>query len=224
MPTPAWPNFAAAAGIGGARPVSVPLDFDGERWSLDLDGCAPRPASATRAIFINSPSNPTGWTASARRSSAKFSRFARERGLWIIADEVYSRFVYDGAERAPSFYDLIEDGRPRHLRQHLLQELGDDRLAHRLDLGAAESLGGVIENLIQYSTSGVAAFMQRGAIAALEEGEEFVAHAGGARRGRPRASSARASPARTACASPGPTAPSISSSRSTASPTPAGSG
>jgi aspartate/methionine/tyrosine aminotransferase len=41
-------------------------------------------------------------------------------------------------------------------------------------MSAPEVLGGVIENLIQYSTSGVAAFMQRGAIAALEDGEEFV--------------------------------------------------
>jgi aspartate/methionine/tyrosine aminotransferase len=41
-------------------------------------------------------------------------------------------------------------------------------------IGAPEALGDTIENLIQYSTSGVAAFMQRGAIAALDEGEDFV--------------------------------------------------
>ncbi|MBW3653763.1 MAG: dihydroxy-acid dehydratase [Actinobacteria bacterium] len=40
---------------------------------------------------------------------------------------------------------------------------------------APPALGDVLENLIQYSTSGVAAFMQRAAIAALEEGEDFVA-------------------------------------------------
>jgi aspartate/methionine/tyrosine aminotransferase len=41
-------------------------------------------------------------------------------------------------------------------------------------LSAPEPLGGVIENLIQYSTSGVAAFMQRAAIAALDDGEDFA--------------------------------------------------
>jgi len=58
--------------------------------------------------------------------------FARDRGLWIIADEVYHRFYYD-APRSPSFYDVAEPDDPVSLRQHLLQELGDDRLAHRLD-------------------------------------------------------------------------------------------
>ncbi len=172
VPTPAWPNFAAAVGIGGARPISVPLAFDGTRWSLELDRLFAAAAERTRAIFINSPSNPTGWTAT-EAELREILRFARERGLWIIADEVYSRFVYDGAPRAPSFYDLIE---------------ADDRVVFvntfsknwamtgwRIGwLSAPPALGGVIENLIQYSTSGVAAFMQRGAIAAIEEGEDFV--------------------------------------------------
>src|SRR5690606_29128007 len=40
------------------------------------------------------------------------------------------------------------------------------------------SLGPVVENMIQYSNSGVAQFMQRGAVAALDEGDEFVAKQG----------------------------------------------
>jgi len=123
-------------------------------------------------IFINSPANPTGWMAT-EAELREILRFARERGIWIIADEVYARFVYGEAPRAPSFYDLIEE---------------DDRVIFvntfsknwamtgwRIGwLSAPAVLGGVIENLIQYSTSGVAAFMQRGAIAALEEGEDFL--------------------------------------------------
>jgi aspartate/methionine/tyrosine aminotransferase len=41
-------------------------------------------------------------------------------------------------------------------------------------ISAPPALGDVIENLIQYSTSGVAAFMQRGAVAALHDGEDFI--------------------------------------------------
>ncbi len=172
LPTPAWPNFAAAAGIGGAQSVSVPLGFDGTRWNLDLDRLFAAAGERTRVIFINSPANPTGWMAT-EEELREILRFARERGLWIIADEVYLRFVYGETPRAPSFYDLIEE---------------DDRVIFvntfsknwamtgwRIGwLSAPAALGGVIENLIQYSTSGVAAFMQRGAIAAVEGGEDFV--------------------------------------------------
>lgn len=106
IPTPAWPNFAATAQIVGARPVLVPMDFTPDGWMLDMDrlkaACGPR----TRAIFINSPGNPTGWTAS-QDEIAALAAFARERGVWIIADEVYARFHYrDGI--APSFLAAAE--------------------------------------------------------------------------------------------------------------------
>jgi aspartate/methionine/tyrosine aminotransferase len=170
--TPAWPNFAGAAGIGGATPVEVPLDFDGTTWRLNIDRLRAAITPRTRAIFVNSPSNPTGWTAT-EDDLRTLLAIAREAGAWIIADEVYSRFVFNGAARAPSFYDVMED---------------DDRIIFvntfsknwamtgwRIGwLAAPESIGNVIENLIQYSTSGVATFMQRGAIAALEEGEWFA--------------------------------------------------
>jgi aspartate/methionine/tyrosine aminotransferase len=172
VPTPAWPNFAAAVGIRGARPVSVPLDFDGMRWSLDLERLAAAITDRTRAIFVNSPSNPTGWTAK-EGELRRLLAMARERGIWIVADEVYSRFVYDGAARAPSFYDVIE----KDDRVILVNTFSKNWAMTGWRIGwlsAPESLGAVMENLIQYSTSGVAAFMQRGAVAALEDGEEFV--------------------------------------------------
>jgi aspartate/methionine/tyrosine aminotransferase len=171
VPTPAWPNFAAAVGVGGARPVFVPLDFDGRRWTLDPDRLGAAASDAARAIFVNSPANPTGWTAS-EDELREILALARRRGLWIIADEVYNRFVYDG-ERAPSFHDVADAG-DRILYVNTFSKnwaMTGWRIGW---LGAPPELGSVIENLIQYSTSGVAAFMQRGAIAALEEGEDFV--------------------------------------------------
>ena len=172
IPSPAWPNMAAALSVAGAAPVAVPLVTVDNRWSLDLDLLFKAVGPATRAIFINSPANPTGWTATGDELRTILD-FARKNELWIIADEVYSRFVYDRA-RAPSFYDIMEE---------------DDRIIFvntfsknwamtgwRIGwISAPPELGQVIENLIQYSTSGVAAFMQRAAIAALEDGEDFAA-------------------------------------------------
>jgi aspartate/methionine/tyrosine aminotransferase len=172
IPTPAWPNFAGAAVVAGARPVEVPMTFGNAGWRLDLDRLFDAVTPKTRAIFINSPSNPTGWTASLDELKAVLA-FARQRGLWIIADEVYHRFYYAGF-RAPSFYDIAAP---------------DDRLLFvntfsknwamtgwRIGwLSAPPELGPVIENLIQYSSSGTAVFAQRAAVAAIEEGEAFIA-------------------------------------------------
>ena len=171
LPSPAWPNFAAALGVTGGTPKFVELDFDGTRWNLDLERIEAAVGPATRAIFINSPSNPTGWTAS-RDELRAILDLARRRGLWIVADEVYNRIVFEG-ERAPSFYDLIEEDD----RVIFVNTFSKNWAMTGWRIGwisAPEALGEVIENLIQYSTSGVAAFMQRAAIAALEEGEDFA--------------------------------------------------
>jgi aspartate/methionine/tyrosine aminotransferase len=172
VPTPAWPNLPAAVGIAGARPVEVPMSFGNAGWTLDLDRLFDAATDRTKAIVVNSPSNPTGWTA--RRDELEaILVFARRRGLWILADEVYHRFFYSG-DRAPSFYDVAD----RDDRVLFANTFSKNWAMTGWRIGwisAPPELGPVIENLVQYSTSGVAQFMQRAATAALEEGEDFVA-------------------------------------------------
>jgi aspartate/methionine/tyrosine aminotransferase len=172
VPTPAWPNFAAAIGVGGGRPVEVPMGFGNAGWTLDLDRLFAAVTPRTKAIFLNSPSNPTGWTATLDELRAVLS-FARERGLWIVADEVYHRFFYAG-DRSPSFYDIAEPD-DRLLQVNTMSKnwaMTGWRVGW---LSANPALGPVIENLVQYSTSGTAAFLQRGATAALDDGDDFIA-------------------------------------------------
>ena len=183
IPTPTWPNCAAAAGITGARPVEVPMSFGNDGWSLDLERLAAAVTPKTRALFVVSPSNPTGWTAS-RRELAALLALARRHGLWIVADETYARFWYGEGSRAPSFFDVM-DGQDRVLFVNTFSKnwaMTGWRIGW---IAAHPSLGQVIENMIQYSTSGVAQFMQRAAVTAIERGESFVEHLiERARRGR----------------------------------------
>jgi aspartate/methionine/tyrosine aminotransferase len=174
IPTPAWPNAAAATGVIGARPVSVPMSFGNRGWVLDFERLSAAITNKTRAIFLVSPSNPTGWTAT-RDELSHLLELSRKHGLWIIADETYSRFWWGEGARAPSFYDVMvpED---RVLFVNTFSKnwaMTGWRIGW---IGAHPSLGQVIENLVQYSTSGVAQFMQRAGVAALEHGESFVAH------------------------------------------------
>ena len=136
IPSPAWPNFVGALEISGARAVPVRLDRTG-RWSLDPDKLASAVTPATRLIFFNTPANPTGFVATREEIAATLA-IARRHGLWIIADEIYGRLTYDGA-RAPSFHDVMAPDDKILFVQTLVQELGDDRLPHRLARGAARA-------------------------------------------------------------------------------------
>ena len=171
IPSPAWPNFVGALEISGARAVPVQLDRAG-RWSLDPEKLAKAVTPATRLIFLNSPANPTGFIAT-REEIVETLAIARRHGLWIIADEIYGRITYDGA-RAPSFHDVMAPDDKIMFVQTLSKNWA--MTGFRVGwLEAPEPLGEVIENLIQYTTSGVPVFTQRAATAALEEGEAFLA-------------------------------------------------
>lgn len=180
VPTPAWPNFPGALLASGARPVEAPMrraaDAAGRpgkgKWTLDLDLIESLIGPRTRVIVVNSPSNPTGWTATRAEIEAVLA-LSRKHGLWIVADEIYGRFFYSGA-RAPSFHDAMEEGD----RVLFVQTLSKNWAMTGWRVGWLEApaeLGQAIENLIQYSSSGVSVFAQRAARAALDLGDDFVA-------------------------------------------------
>jgi aspartate/methionine/tyrosine aminotransferase len=170
--TPAWPNFPGAAGVGGAVPVPVRLEQGDNGWFCDVDRIAAAVTPRTKAIFVNTPANPTGWTAD-RETLQAILDLARRHGLWIIADEIYALFHF-GGRRAPSFMDIMQP-EDRILFVNTFSKnwaMTGWRIGW---LRAHPSLGRTFENLVQYSTSGVAQFLQRGAIAALDEGDAFLA-------------------------------------------------
>jgi aspartate/methionine/tyrosine aminotransferase len=171
IPTPAWPNFVGALEISGAHAVPVRLD-KGSRWSLDPAKLEEAVTPATRLIFLNTPANPTGFIAT-REEIVETLAIARRRGLWIIADEIYGRITYDGV-RAPSFHDVMAPDDKILFVQTLSKNWA--MTGFRIGwLEAPAALGEVIENLVQYTTSGVPVFNQRAATAALEQGEAFLA-------------------------------------------------
>jgi aspartate aminotransferase len=94
--TPVWPNIFAAIRIHGGLVREVPLKPEGDRWRLDLDRLFDACDERTKAIFIVSPGNPTGWMMTAEEQAAVVA-FCRKRNILYIADEVYHRFVYEGA-------------------------------------------------------------------------------------------------------------------------------
>ena len=170
IPSPAWPNFVGAIETLGARAVPVPLGREG-RWSLDPEKLAAAVTPATRVVFLNSPANPTGFVATREELAATLD-MARARNLWIVADEIYGRLTFDGL-RAPSFHDVMAPDDKILFVQTLSKNWA--MTGFRVGwLEAPPALGPVIENLVQFTSSGVPVFTQRAAVAALNEGEPFL--------------------------------------------------
>jgi len=170
--TPAWPNIVSAIEIAGAKAVGLPLSFGNGRWSLDLERLESAITPKTKALFINTPSNPTGWTAT-REDLAAILSLTRKHGLWILADEIYALYYFGAGARAASFLDVREEGD----RIIFVNSFSKNWSMTGWRVGwivAPPETGQVFENLIQYSTSGVAQFMQRGAVAALDRGDGFI--------------------------------------------------
>lgn len=171
--SPIWPNISSAVRLVRGVPKYVALDQakDGT-FSLDLQKLFDAVDERTRAIFINSPGNPTGWTMDAEQQRAVLD-FARKRGLWIMADEVYARLIYSRPV-APSFLELAGPDDPLLVLNSFSKPWA--MTGWRIGwLTHPAALGDQLAKLVQINTSGIPAFLQRGAIAALEKGDDFVA-------------------------------------------------
>jgi aspartate/methionine/tyrosine aminotransferase len=170
---PVWPNVVEIPRILSARMEIVALERAEGRWRLDLDRLMDALTPDTRALFLNSPNNPTGWTLPAQDRAAILER-CREYGIWLIADDVYERLIFGPGASAPSFLPLADEA-DRVISTNSFSKawrMTGWRLGWMvLPPSLIESMGVVVE----YNTSCAPDFIQTGAIAALSQGEESVA-------------------------------------------------
>jgi aspartate/methionine/tyrosine aminotransferase len=171
--TPSWPNVMRAMQINGAEVREVAMGAGNEGWRLDLDAVFAACDERTRVIYTASPGNPTGWMMN-REEAERMLAFARERGIAIISDEVYHRTVYD-TKAAFSFLQIARPDDPVFVVNSFSKAWA--MTGWRLGwIVYPEGCVEAFEKLIQFNTSGAPEFLQRGAIAALRHGEEFVDH------------------------------------------------
>jgi aspartate aminotransferase len=169
--TPAWPNLSNAARLRGAVVDDLALDAlpDG-RFRLDLDRLDTMLRGA-RAFILNSPSNPTGWTAT-RDELIAILDLCRLHGVWLISDEVYSRLVYDGSRAAPSILDIAGPGD----RVMVCNSFSKTWAMTGWRLGwlvVPQGVRDAITEVVEVTHSGVAPYTQHAGVAALAD-EPFV--------------------------------------------------
>lgn len=169
--SPIWPNIFYAIETMGGECRHVRLEQTDRGWKLDLDRLFAACDARTKAMFIASPGNPTGWMMSADEQRA-ILEFARQRGIWIIADEVYHRFVYDRVV-APSFLQVAEPDDALYVVHSFSKAwaMTGWRCGWLIHPAA---LGDRIGDLSGINNTGATAFVQHAAVAAIRQGEPFV--------------------------------------------------
>jgi aspartate/methionine/tyrosine aminotransferase len=173
--SPAWPNGAAIVRMDNAVPVEIPLRLGGGRYAVDFEALGAAVTPRTRLLVYTSPSNPLGWVATVEEQRQLLD-FARRHDLWLLADEVYDRLYYAGAEPgapAPSILRLARRDDAVLVAQSFSKTFCMTGwrigwLVARRDV--AERAAHLNEFIISHATS----FIQRAALAALRDGEETV--------------------------------------------------
>jgi aspartate/methionine/tyrosine aminotransferase len=171
VPDPEWPPCAGNILAAHAVPVPCPLH---ERldWRFDIDELASKVSPRTRAIYINSPNNPTGGVLS-RQDLERISALATERKIWLISDEAYEDVVFDGTahvspaslpgmyERAISFYTFSKSYAMTGLRLGYVAAK-DPKLRERM------------KKVLFYTASNIASVVQYGGVGALQGSQASI--------------------------------------------------
>jgi aspartate aminotransferase len=172
--TPLWPNAVEIPKIIGGQVTCVSLEVHSGRWSLPLEKLLHALTPGTRMLVLNSPNNPTGWTIQPSEQRTLLEH-CRRHGIWIVADDVYERLVFtDGLSSAPSFLTLAED----HDRLIVVNSFSKAWTMTGWRLGWMVAPPAVLPDLaalLEFNVSCVSEFTQRAGVAALQQGEPYVA-------------------------------------------------
>jgi len=171
--SPAWPNGASIVRLVHGVPIDVPLALAGERYEIDFAALEAAAGPRTRLVLVTSPSNPLGWVASVDEQQ-RLLEFCRERGLWLVADEVYERLYYAGDEDgspSPSILRLCD----RDDAVHVVQSFSKSYCMTGWRVGwlvTRADVGPKLGQLNEFYVSHAATFAQVAAQTALQDGED----------------------------------------------------
>ncbi len=170
VPDPVWPPTASMIQTAQGVPVPVRL-HESLEWRYEIDEIRRAITPRTKAIYINSPHNPTGGVLT-RDDLVAIAAVAQERDLWVVADEAYEDLLYEGEHVSiatlPGMYE----------RTLLMYTFSKSYAITGLRLGylviADAALRDRAQKVVLYTTSNVCSLVQFGGIGALEGSQDCV--------------------------------------------------
>jgi aspartate aminotransferase len=173
LPAPYWVSFHDQITYAGGIPVIVATD-EAAGFTLTIDAITSRLTPRTRIILLNSPANPSGAVFAPELFRAVLE-ICRERGIWLLSDECYSKFVYSGQP-----YSAATDAAKLPGAKERLIVAGSFSKTYAMTgwrLGYALAPALVIKQMLKlqsHSTSNATSFVQKAGIAALNGPQEPV--------------------------------------------------
>lgn len=168
-PNPGFPIYESVISWLGAKAVPLPL-LEERNFRFDIDMLRERVNPRTRMIILNSPSNPTGGVLS-RGDLEIVAQLAQENDCWVLADEIYSEYLYEGQHESiaaiPGMKErtIVLDGFSKTYAM----------TGWRLGYGAMpQPLADHIARLATNSVSCTATFVQDAGVEALTGSQESV--------------------------------------------------
>lgn len=172
IPAPYWLSYPEMVKLADATPVIIPTsEANGFRLTPEQfrDAMTPR----TRLIILNSPNNPTGSMYS-REELRALAEIALEEDILMLSDEIYEKITYENTEHvslaalSPEIYDLTitVNGFSK------AYAMTGWRLGY---VAAPKAIAAAVDSIQSHSTSNPTSFAQKGALAALQGDQSFIA-------------------------------------------------
>ena len=171
VPDPSWPPTVSNVLAAQAVPVAYPI-HESKGWRPDMDELAKLITPKTKAILINTPSNPTGGVLR-REDLDALAALVTERNLWVFSDEAYEDVVFDGLQHLSiaSWPGLYERTIPLYTFSKTYAMTG-------LRLGYLAIKDPLIRErarkVVSCTTSNVSSLIQYGAVGALRGSQDVV--------------------------------------------------
>ncbi|HET7373540.1 MAG TPA: pyridoxal phosphate-dependent aminotransferase, partial [Gemmatimonadaceae bacterium] len=171
MPDPEWPPAPGNVLAAHAVPVPYPL-HESCGWRPDISEMRRLVTDKTRAIYVNSPNNPTGGVLTGADLEA-IADIARERDLWVFSDEAYEDVLFDGHEHLSiaSLPGMYERTIPLYTFSKTYAMTGL-RLAYMAVRDA--KMRDRVRKVLFYTVSNTSSLIQYGGVGALEGSQEIV--------------------------------------------------
>jgi aspartate/methionine/tyrosine aminotransferase len=171
VPLPYWVSYPEQVRLAQAEPVYVPcLEQDG--FKLSLDGLKAALSPRTRVLILNYPSNPTGACYSLEELQ-QIADFCVENGIWVIADEIYDKLVFDGRK----FSSIAECGEEIRARTIIIKGVSKTYSMTGWRIGYAagpKHIIGGMSKIQSHSSSNACSISQWASLEALRSGETEI--------------------------------------------------
>jgi aspartate aminotransferase len=172
IPAPYWVSYPDQTLLNDATPIIVQT-LQEDNFTLRPEQLEAAITKNTKALILNYPSNPTGFTYT-RDALERISELAIKHNFYIISDEVYEKFLYDGAEHV-SIASLSNEIKERTI---VVNALSKSHAMTGWRIGYAAGPADIVKamtSIQSQSTSNPTSIAQKAAVAALTGSQDFTA-------------------------------------------------